>query len=321
MKVSVVMPVYNGEKYLNEAIDSVLNQTFSDFEFIIINDCSSDNTEDIIKSYNDDRIIYIKNDVNLGVALSLNKGLDAAQGEYIVRLDADDICLPERLRVQVEYMDAHKNVDVCGSASESFDENGVLFYGFPSKEIEMLKIDLIFSSSICHPTVIMRRSTLERNGYRYDNNFNKVEDYHLWVRMLNDNCVITNTHDLLLRHRIHNEQVTDILTDDMYQKLYRLHGIIFNNINISITDSEMENFIKYCIRGKVTYDYSCYTDLFNVLYKIYKTKYCDRKLYNKCVTGIVITFMKESENPIRVLCKMKWLKLKILLSFIKYKLI
>ena len=110
--VSVVMPAYNAAKYIKEAIDSILAQTYRDFEFIIVNDGSTDNTKEIILSYSDPRIVYIENEQNSGICVTLNKGLDAAKGRYIVRMDSDDIALPQRLEVQVRYMDANPVVGV-----------------------------------------------------------------------------------------------------------------------------------------------------------------------------------------------------------------
>lgn len=106
-KISVILPAYNAEKYINEAIDSILTQTYRDFELIILNDCSKDRTEEIILSYEDDRIVYLKNQVNMGVAATLNRGLAAAKGEYVARMDADDISLPERFEKQAAYLDEH----------------------------------------------------------------------------------------------------------------------------------------------------------------------------------------------------------------------
>ena len=153
MKMSVIMPVYNGEKYLKEAIDSILNQTFSDFEFIIVNDCSSDNTEDIIKSYKDNRIVYLKNEENSGVATTLNRGLDIAKGEYIARMDADDISLPKRFEKQVDFMDKNKNCIICGSNTELFGAiSGRTYVPLTDSAI---RATVIFSSPFTHPTVMI----------------------------------------------------------------------------------------------------------------------------------------------------------------------
>jgi glycosyltransferase involved in cell wall biosynthesis len=124
--VTVLMPVYNTEMYLKEAIDSILNQTFRDFEFIVINDGSTDSTSDIIESYSDPRIIYLQNEKNLGVATSLNKGLSIAKGTYIARMDGDDVSRCDRLEKQVAFMDANPEIGVCGTWLETIgDRNEV----------------------------------------------------------------------------------------------------------------------------------------------------------------------------------------------------
>ena len=123
-KVSVVMPAYNAEAYIGAAMESILSQSFGDFEFLILNDCSTDGTEAIIQSYDDPRIVYIKNEKNMGVAATLNKGLAAAQGEYIARMDADDFSLPQRFEKQVAYLDAHPEVVVLGTQVQFFSDRG-----------------------------------------------------------------------------------------------------------------------------------------------------------------------------------------------------
>ena len=209
-KISVVMPVYNGEKYLSEAIDSILNQTFTDFEFIIINDCSTDGTEGIIKSYNDSRIVYIKNGKNMGVANSLNKGLDMATGEYIARMDADDISMPQRFEKQVKFKDKHLNIAVCGCRVEMFgalsNKNVCTIVGS-----ENMKVNMLFASCLAHPTVIMKRSIFECEHFRYDVNYEGAEDYELWTRVI-FKYDMDNIDEMLLKYRIHSNQVTQRYT-------------------------------------------------------------------------------------------------------------
>ncbi len=113
--ISVVMPVYNGAKYLKEAIESVLNQSFKDFELILINDGSTDSSESIIKSFDEPRIVYLNNGGNLGLSKSFNKGIIAAKGTYIARMDADDVSLPNRFEIQLDYLDTHPNIGVIGT--------------------------------------------------------------------------------------------------------------------------------------------------------------------------------------------------------------
>ena len=147
-RVSVILPAYNAEAYLKEAIDSILNQTFPDFQLIVINDCSTDGTEEIIRQYADPRLVPVKNEKNLGIAATLNRGLSLAQGDYIARMDADDISLPHRLERQVAYLDAHPDIAVLGTNVETFDENGPLCTGWSSTDPAQMKADLLWISFI-----------------------------------------------------------------------------------------------------------------------------------------------------------------------------
>ena len=205
-KISVIMPAYNAEKYIAEAIDSILGQTFGDFEFIILNDCSKDRTEEIILSYDDPRIVYLKNEQNLGVAATLNRGLAIAKGEYIARMDADDISLPERFEKQVAYLDANDDIVVLGTNLECFNESGTIRTGWSVSDPEQMKVDMLFACGLAHPSVMMRSDVIwNLNGY--DPTYNGLEDYELWCRVL-EHHKITTLPDILLRYRIHGNQVT-----------------------------------------------------------------------------------------------------------------
>ena len=150
------MPAYNAEQYICEAIESILNQTYKDFEFIIINDGSTDRTKEIIKSYNDPRIVYLENEKNSGIVVTLNKGLDFATGEYIARMDADDVASPKRFEKQVAYMGKNKGIGVLGTGIIIFGEGmAEKSYSF-SSNARQAKADLFFNSSLAHPTVMIR---------------------------------------------------------------------------------------------------------------------------------------------------------------------
>lgn len=197
--ISVVMPVYNGEKYLCEAIDSILNQTFKDFEFIILNDGSTDKTEEIILSYEDPRIKYVKNEVNLQIVKTLNKGIALAKGKYIARMDADDISLPQRFEKQLHFMESNPDVGVCGTWLKTFGEIEETWH-MPTKHDEIL-VTLLFESCIMHPTVFLRKSTLPQQYDIYDECFNTAEDYELWTRLIL-NTRIANVPEVLLKYRV-----------------------------------------------------------------------------------------------------------------------
>lgn len=199
--ISVVMPVYNGQKYLSEAIDSILNQTFINFEFIIIDDGSTDKSEEIILSYNDKRIVYIKNETNLQIVESLNRGISIAKGKYIARMDADDISLPQRLEKQLLFMEKNPNIDVVGTWYETFGDKHEVFY--PLKRDCEIKAKLLFDSAFAHPTVMIRTTSLSH--LKYENQYNKVEDYALWISM-SSTSTFANLPEVLLRYRYHRNQ-------------------------------------------------------------------------------------------------------------------
>lgn len=188
-KVTVLMPVYNAEKHLSKALESILNQTFTDFEFLIIDDCSTDSTPAILDRYADPRIVRHRNPRNLGIVDTLNRGLELAQGEYIARMDADDIAYPDRLRAQVEYLDRYPEVVLLGTKYVHIDDDGEYVYGGepapPPPEPgtrAALRWSLLWMTSIQHPTAMMRRETVLKHGLRYDKAYETAEDYELWSR-------------------------------------------------------------------------------------------------------------------------------------------
>jgi len=208
-RVSVLMPVYNGERYLREAVESILDQTFTDFEFVIVDDGSTDNTWQILQSYaaNEPRIVLVRNETNVGVARSLNKGLELARGEYVARMDADDVSLPGRLTAQVAFLDEHPEVGVLGCAVQVIDGcgNPSRIRRFPA-EHGVIKWCLCFDDPIAHPTVMMRREVVGRVG-GYSTDLLTAEDYDLW-RRLNQVTRLSNLPEMLLYLRRHEACVT-----------------------------------------------------------------------------------------------------------------
>lgn len=199
------MPVYNGEAFLHEAIDSILNQTFTDFEFLIINDGSTDGTEKIIKSYTDPRINYHKNEQNIKLIATLNKGLALATGKYIARMDADDISLPERLEKQVQFMEHNLHVVACGAWAETFGvDNAFVKYEAGHQDI-MFK--MLYQCHLVHPTVIMRTQEVQSFKPQFDFNFAHAEDYDFFVR-LGYKYQLANLQQVLLKYRSHAKSVS-----------------------------------------------------------------------------------------------------------------
>lgn len=213
-RVSVLMPVYNGERYLREAIESILNQTYTDFEFIIIDDGSTDNTWQILQSYaaNEPRIVLVRNETNIGLAGSLNKGLGLARGEYIARMDADDVSLPERLASQVAFLDEHPKVGVVGSSVQLIDADGS-----PTRIVRQPTMHglilwfLCFHTAFAHPTVVFRKAVVEGVG-GYDDAIVANEDRDLWQR-LSSVTRLANLPDVYLLYRRHPYTVSHRYTD------------------------------------------------------------------------------------------------------------
>lgn len=204
-KITVLMSVYNGEKFLRQAVDSILNQSFKNFEFIIIDDGSTDRTAEIVKSYKDERIKFIQNEKNVGLAKSLNRGIQLAKGEYIARMDADDLSLPRRFEKQVKFMDKDPKIAICGTWLKLFGNNKSEIWKVPS-DFEKIKCLMLFYPAIYHPTVFIRKAFLERYNVYYNESFNCSQDYDLWTRVA-EKAKISNLKEVLLLHRVHPDRL------------------------------------------------------------------------------------------------------------------
>ena len=207
--VTVLMPVYNGAAFLPESIDSILSQTYKDFEFLIINDGSTDDSEKIILSYDDPRIKYLKNDVNLGVIGTLNRGLEIIKTKYIIRMDADDLALPYRIQVQVDYMDKHPDIVLSGSRKIHFSEDNKI----PDEVIREkgeehhLYFRSIFNTTIPHPTSILRNEIVQKYNIRYKKENYGAEDKAMWLEIAQYGK-LGKFLEPLLKYRVHENQVT-----------------------------------------------------------------------------------------------------------------
>lgn len=207
--VSIIMPVYNVEKYVTEAIDSILSQTYTDFELIILDDCSTDNSVAEIKKFKDPRIVVHCNLKNIGLAENLNTGLRLAKGKYIARMDGDDISLPERLKVQVTYLENHPDIDLCSCALEMFGTDHQVW--IRDTDPEQVKITMLFFSPVLHATSVWRKESFSKNNLYYNQDAFPAEDYDLWSRAV-FLCKLVNISEVMYKYRIHGIQVTK--TDD-----------------------------------------------------------------------------------------------------------
>ena len=229
--ISCIMSVYNGEPFLREAIDSILGQTYPDFEFIIIDDASTDSSHEIISSYGDKRIRLVTNSENLGLTRSLNKGLELANGQFIARMDADDVSFPTRFAAEIKCLINNPNINLVADTQH-------VFY-VPSKKMSSKEIDieLLFHNCIVHSSV-MFRSHIEGRRMLYDENFKRTQDYALWTTQEFKNSK-TFVGEQLVAVRRHEGQISQ--SSFLEQNQYKLAVLrrLFSELEIEATDSEV----------------------------------------------------------------------------------
>lgn len=212
-KVSVVMPVYNGASYLGPAIESILGQTYHDFEFILINDGSIDNSVEIIQSYSDPRIRLLHNKKNAGLAAVRNRGIDEAQGEFIAWLDCDDISLPTRLEKQVLFFEANPQIDLCGTWVRTIGSARVHEWRYPT-DPEILRCTMLFYDPFCISSTMVRRQCLTEFQLRCDLKYPVGEDYVLW-ELLSRHSSICNLAEVLTLYRVHESQLSTVKAEQL----------------------------------------------------------------------------------------------------------
>lgn len=214
-KVSIILPCYNAGRYLQECLESVFAQTFTDFELILIDDGSDDDIETIIKSNNDPRLIYIRSSVNRGIVPSLNKGLKLAKGKYIARMDSDDIMAKMRLQIQVDFLEKNLDYGMVGCWHNVINPDGMLInrmqYPIDNEELRLL---LLFRNQFSHPSVLLRASVVR--GILYDGDFKYCEDYELWTRIA-EITKVANIPEYLLSYRVHDKS-SSILNHKIVQQ-------------------------------------------------------------------------------------------------------
>ena len=229
------MPVYNSQKYLQKSIESILTQTVGDYEFIIVNDGSTDSSGQIIKDYQekDDRIILFTQD-NQGITKSLNKGIKNSRGKYIARMDADDICAPKRFELQLEYLEKYPNTDIVGCMVSLISEKGKIIRSLDDLPLEdyQIKWDLIFSTPLIHPSLMIRKKIFKNFGY-FDESLPFGQDVAYW-RKISPMVVFNNLPEKLINYRIPDK--LDIVKQGK-QRITRMksnHGYIYNVTKVKI---------------------------------------------------------------------------------------
>jgi len=240
------MSVYNGEKYLREAVDSIINQTFKDFEFIIVDDGSTDSSVKKILSFDDPRIKLIHNNQNRGISFSLNLGVENAQGKYIARMDSDDICLSTRFEKQIAFLEKNPNIDVVGSCIAFIDAEGNdtgKHYCYPSEPVQ-LKWMTLFQTPFAHPAIMARKEFfIDSDGYTLNGS---GQDFELWNRR-NFYSNYSNLQESLLKHRIHEKKVSTLDKEGQKNATYRIISRNLSSLigqDVTISDVEIIRFQK-----------------------------------------------------------------------------
>jgi len=289
MILSVLLPVYNAEKYVTDSIKSVLDQTFKDFELIIINDGSVDRSLELIKEFRDDRIVIIDQE-NRGLAKTLNRGLALSKGKYIARMDADDICMPHRFSEQIKYLEKKSDVGLLGAAVEVIDDNGQhLWYNPPLIGHDVLtKVMLTLGNPIKHPSVMFRKEIALRCG-GYNEDIGKYfEDYMLW-HLMSMQCKIDNIPKVLLKYRVTPSSIISTLKGQL-----------------------LDDFVLKIIK-KGVFDKNDKIEWTNILNSIKKSSNSEDRSYNSSTRGVYHKFIDLGyhilgDSMIKVLANLKKIK-------------
>lgn len=246
--VSVLMPSYNNIDYFSKAVESILNQSYTNFELIILDDCSEENLYSAIRLYDDKRIKYVRFNENRGSAACLNDGIRLAVGDYIAIMDADDISLKYRLERQVDFLNKNPNIDICGTMYYRMDSNGNNTSLHQSKlsNDEIKSALFLGETSVHHPTSMIRKKIFEKGIIEYEPEFIYAEDYRLWCRCSIDHA-LANIPAPLFRYRVHNKSVSLKYSDTQRKTARRILSLYLKSLGISYTPDELLCHFQYCL--------------------------------------------------------------------------
>lgn len=305
--LSVIMPVYNCANYVNAAIESILNQTFNNFEFIIIDDCSTDNTVFKINEYKDTRIKLIKNKTQKGICQCLNYGISISIGKYIVRMDGDDISHSKRFEHQFVFMEENPSVGILGTWYTILGTNDII--KMPVKH-EDIVLDMLEYSPLAHPTIFLRKSVLKDLITIYDQQYIYAEDYELWSRLILKTRV-ENLPICLLAYRKHDNQSSNLyfLEQRISAKRVRLNLLkqLYHNFEVDLNSYELKAYLE-----KTGHSYKLISDTLqkidklligNLELKLFHQNLLKKKLLFKKIV-VIKYFLKRQD----LLNKIKFLK-------------
>ncbi|HKM02190.1 MAG TPA: glycosyltransferase family 2 protein [Sedimentibacter sp.] len=306
--VSVIMSVYNEERFIFDAINSILTQTFHDWEMVIIDDGSKDKTVDIIKTFNDGRIRLIQNEKNQGLVHNLNMGLSLVNSKYIARMDGDDICVPTRFSKQVEYLDKHQDVCLVGSQVKTFGDRKNVWR--PNDNSELLRTGMLLRPVLAHPSIMIRNDVLKENNLCYSNEYKSAQDYD-FINRVAECGKIGVVEEVLLNYRIHKTQVTSKGNAEQSNHADKIRDEIMKKLSVSLMETEFIIYKKWAMEHNRT-TVNEYLEARNLIHKFLianeKTKYYDEYVFQENLERLYIQWIISSKTPsiyIRIpkLCK------------------
>ncbi len=303
--VSVIIPCFNAERFLEKAVQSVMQQTYSNLEIIIVNDCSTDNCASIIEQLQkkDDRIIVLNNIENLGISKTLNKAIENSTGKYIARMDADDICFPDRIKKQVDFLEQNPGIAICGGSFIKINEDGNKTgeVKFPRGN-DNLKAELLFYCPFAHPTMMMRKQVLKDVGLYKD--MAPAEDYEMWLNIA-EKFNVDNLPDYLIYYRMHGNSISANRGDKLINKLQKITRMHLQSSGFA------ENFLLYHLKflEGTWYRKSSVEELSNIknwkkeLLQIHNNSHVIEKVFDKYISLAMLSILKSKTNSLRVKLK------------------
>ena len=328
--ISVVMPTYNTSvPILKEAVESILNQNYQDFEFLIIDDGSVGETEKYLNSLTDSRVRIIRNNYNIGITKSLNIGFQEAKGKYIARMDSDDISMPDRFEKQLEFMETHLDVIMCGT-NVTFEKGNVSLYK-PLNDMEMYRIRLLFTNpGPFHSTAFFRHEELLRQNIKDDEQLTYAQDYDMWVQ-ISQNGTIYTLPETLLYYRRHQNQISKAHWKEQCRCAKIIQKKLLSKLVENVTERELDIHFRFSTRY---YHDVIMTDEVKGWYLklikannrkgIYNKSKFNRYIYNTMFHNINLTWKNDMTKyeKLRILFRyMPWFEaMKMLIAIGKYKM-
>lgn len=289
--LTVLLPVYNSERFLKQAIDSVLTQSFQDFILLIINDGSIDKSKDIIMGYNDERIEYIENESNIGLVKTLNKGLSLVKTKYVARMDADDICNSDRFEIQINYLEKNSTIALVGGWATVINEENrtVGKIKYPSDDIT-IRTSLLFSNMFIHSSIMLRYELIK--DLKYDESHIATEDFGLWAKISQNNS-IANLQHFLIEYRINTKGIMakeNLIIQNRIRNSVKVYYDVLNGSGIIVDLMEAELYTRFLFSD--SHVINKVKDIVAIFLRMKKQLYNDGRYSKKVLDNLIIGNIK-----------------------------